>query len=95
VVFLILAFALWVHSLPPPPPPKVVDPLKKMMPNLGGGSGLTFEQALAAQTNSESKQNLQKLFDEVNADLKEKKMAAESEGEEEPENVMNLDAEEL
>ena len=88
VVFLTLAFALWVHSLPTPPIP--VDPLADM-PIPGEGNGMTFEEALAAQTDPARKEGMQNLFRDINAEVK----AAGNGEEEEPENVMNLDGEEL
>lgn len=94
VAFLTIVFALWVHSLPPPPV-KVVDTLQDM-PIPGSGGGMTFEEALAAQTDPSRKESLQNLFDQVNAEMKEEKKKTEEGGEEEEtENVINLDGEEL
>lgn len=93
VVFLTIAFALWVHSLPPPPV-RVAAPLQDS-PIPKSGSGMTFEEALAAQTDPNRKENLQNLFANVNAEMKEEKLKAETGEEEEPENVMNLDGDEL
>ena len=78
-----------MHSLPPPPIP--VDPLADM-PIPGSGNGMTFEEALAAQTDPARKEGMQNLFREMNA---ANTKAAGSGEEEEPENVMNLDGEEL
>lgn len=94
VVFLTLSFSLWVHSLPPPPI-KVEDTLKDM-PIPGAGGGLTFEEALAKQTDPDRKESMKNLFDQVHAEVKEERMKAEENGEEEgPESVLNLDGEEL
>ena len=66
------------------------------MPIPGSGGGMTFEEALAAQTDPSRKESLQNLFDQVNAEMKEEKKKTEEGGEEEEtENVINLDGEEL
>ena len=84
VVFLTLAFTLWVHSLPPPPV-KVIHDMD--IPNLASGNGLTFEEALKAEINSGGEEMLHNLFDQVKAD--------DDEANSDAENVMNLDGEEL
>ena len=50
---------------------------------------MTFEEALAAQTDDNKKEKLQKLFDQVNAELK-----TEQKGTQDEENVINLDGDE-
>jgi hypothetical protein len=95
VVFLTIAFAVWVRSLPPPPVRVAnTNPLKDFPRS---GSGLTFEEALAAQTDPAKKESIKNLFAKVNAEMKEEKLNAgnREEQEEEPENVMNLDGDEL
>ena len=86
VVFLLCSFALWIHTLPPKSTVKTNPTEKMKMPIPGEGGGMTFEEALAAQTDDNKKQELQKLFDQVNAELK-----TEQQGTQDEKNVINLD----
>jgi hypothetical protein len=95
VVLFTIAFAVWVRSLPPPPVRVAnTNPLKDFPRS---GSGLTFEEALAAQTDPSRKESMKDLLNKMNAEMTEEKLNAGNgeEQEEEPENVMNLDGDEL
>lgn len=91
VVFLLFSFALWIHTLPPKPIVTKTNPAEKVkMPTPGEGGGMTFEEALAAQTDVGKKESMKKLFDQVDAELKAKQQEMQEE-----ENVINLDGDEL
>ncbi|KAL3787906.1 hypothetical protein HJC23_000148 [Cyclotella cryptica] len=85
LVFTMLAFSLWVSSLPPKIPAAKVDQSSFTIPK--DEKGMSFEEALAAQTDQIKKEELAKLLQKVKEEIVEENDQAES--------VINLDGDSL
>ncbi|KAL7487603.1 hypothetical protein ACHAW6_013186 [Cyclotella cf. meneghiniana] len=85
LVFIILAFSLWVSSLPPKVPAVNVDQSSFTIPK--DERGMSFEEALAAQTDQMKREEMAKLFDKV-----KKEMGGDND---QSDNVINLDGDSL